>query len=622
MTTTNPDLSLIDASSLALAPLDSRSVPAARLKVRLAPREEAAILLAQAAEVEHALMAQYLYAAYAVRPRHDRQRVRNQCALLRRFMLQLAREEMGHLMSVQNLLRLIDAPLHLGGRTAQTNPGTLPFLYALEPPSTGSLAKYITAERPAYVADPVVREKLERIADVARQANAGQPVAHIGAIYERLRQIFEAELDDSHFHDDVDGVQARWDDWGYDATDYSQHHSRKVLVCHVAPDPRPSMDQLSPRQQAVAAIEQISEQGEGYPEVADCHYQRLLQLYDLVAVLESQGIVHHWPVAVNPTTRPPDAGAGQATPPGPGAATSYIESKRSRDWAQLFNLRYQLLLGYTGHFLHSPGPCYEEADAAPERLGDYTPRGLLLRGAFDEMRHLRKIAMKLVTMPLRDGAAGVHAGPTFELRTRLGAAGAGDAAAATATGSAAARPPPPAAWAQHRALIDASAPLIQALLAGDEPPNPFLQDLEQADRQTAEALDALAAGQPIPDLLHPRDFPKVANVIEQAARGFTVPGHGNFWTGVTFVEFSTLTFFGQRFLGQQDDEPERYCSDNSLFYRAISGTMPRYRPPIPASRQKFIKRWIDDEREWNDDLLHRIGAHHERSAIDDDEPER
>jgi hypothetical protein len=623
MTTPTPDLSLIDASSLALAPLDSRSVPAARLTVRLAPREEAAILLTQAAEVEHALMAQYLYAAYVVRRRHDQQRVRNQCALLRRFMLQLAREEMGHLMSVQNLLRLIGAPLHLGGMAARIHPVTLPFRYTLEPLSARSLAKYITAERPVHVADPIVREKLERIADIAQEANAGQPVAHIGAIYERLRQIFETQLDDSQLHDDPDqdSLQARWDDWGYDDTDYSRHRSRKVLVYHAAIDPS-LMDQLPLRQQALAAIRQISEQGEGYPVVADCHHQRLLQLYDLVAALESQGIVHHWPVAVNPTTRPPDTGAGPEAPPGLGPATSYIESARSRDWAQLFNLRYQLLLGYTGHFLHSPGPRYETDDTAPERLGDYTPRGLLLRGAFDEMRHLRKIAMKLVTMPLRDGDTGVHAGPTFELRAQPGEAGAGDAAAATATGSAAARPPPPTAWAQHRALIDASAPVIQALLAGEEkPPNPFLQDLERADRQTAEALDAVAAGQPIPDHLHPREFQKVASIIEQAARGFTVPGHGNFWTGVTCVEFTTLNFFGQRFLGHDAKEPEHYCAENSLLSSAISGTMPRYRPKIPASRQQFIRQWIDAQAP-DSDPLHRIGVHHERNAVDDDEPER
>ncbi|HWN69492.1 MAG TPA: ferritin-like domain-containing protein [Haliangium sp.] len=621
MTMSAPDLSLIDASSLVLAPLDTRSIPAARLSVRLAPREEAAILLTQAAEVEHALMAQYLYAAYAVRRQHDQQRVRNQSALLRRFMLQLAREEMGHLMSVQNLLRLIGAPLHLGGMTAQIHPGALPFRYTLEPLSTRSLAKYITAERPARVADPILRDKLERIADIARQANAGQPVAHIGAIYERLRQIFEAELDDSHFHDDPDSLQARWDDWGYDDTDRSPHQSRKVLVCHAAVAPGSGSDQLSLRQQAVAALRQIGEQGEGYPEVADCHYQRLLHLYDLVAALESQGFVHHWPVAVNPTTRRPDTSARPEALHGQEPSASYIESERSRDWAQLFNLRYRLLLGYTRHFLHSPGPRYENDAEALERLGDYTPRGLLLRGAFDEMRHLRQIAMKLVTMPLRDGDTSVHAGPTFELRALPGEAGAGDTAAMTATGSAAARPSRPSAWAQHRALIDASAPVIQALLAGDEPPNPFLQDLERADRQIVEALDALAAGQPIPEHLHPREFQKVANIIEQAARGFTVPGHGNFWTGVSCVEFTTLNFFGQRYLGYDAKEPERYRADNSLFFSAVSGFMPRYRPQIPASRQEFIRQWIDAQAP-DSDPLHRIGAHHERSAIDDDEPER
>jgi len=605
-----PNLSLIDESSLALTPLDTHDIPVARLRVATAPVVEAAILLALAAEVEHATMTQYLYAAYAVRRPRDPGPLRNQSALLRRFMLQLAREEMGHLMTVQNLLRLIGVPLYLGGTAESIHRSTLPFRYTLEPLSTRSLAKYITAERPAYVADLALRHKLDCIADIAQEANGGQPLRHIGAIYARLSTIFSsAALDDRQFHDDTEELQARWADWGYDDTDRSQHHSRKVLVCPAA-IAGPPMDTGSLRDQALAALRNISEQGEGYPDVADCHYQRLLHLYDMVAGPESRGFSYGWPVAVNPTTRPVDPAPHQDPPGGQPAIASYIESARSRTWAELFNLRYQLLLGYTWHFLHSPGPRYHETSEASdisdtsERLGDYTPRGLLLRGAFDEMRHLRKIAMKLVTMPLRDGDASVNAGPTFEL-------------GAVATGVAA---PPPGPWSHHLALLRASTILIQALLPSDAPPNPFLQDLGREDRRTTESLEALAAHRPIPDHLHPRKFEKVVSIVEQAARGFTIPGHGNFWTGVTCPEFAALSFYGMRYLGYDASAPERYCASTSLFFEAVGGAMPRFRPPIPASRQAFIRWWIDAQAPDNDPP-DRIGAHHERSAIDDDEPE-
>src|SRR5215207_7993234 len=76
----------------------------------LEPRDEAVFLLTAAAEVEHALMVQYLFAAYSLRvvegdvnfqPLKD----------LQDLILQIAREEMGHLATVQNLLHLIGGPL-------------------------------------------------------------------------------------------------------------------------------------------------------------------------------------------------------------------------------------------------------------------------------------------------------------------------------------------------------------------------------------------------------------------------------------------------------------------------------------------------------------------------------
>jgi hypothetical protein len=78
---------------------------------RLVPRDEAGFLLNAAAEIEHALMVQYLFAAYSVRiiP-GDASAV--ELGALQNQLLQVAREEMGHLMTVENLLLLIGAPLN------------------------------------------------------------------------------------------------------------------------------------------------------------------------------------------------------------------------------------------------------------------------------------------------------------------------------------------------------------------------------------------------------------------------------------------------------------------------------------------------------------------------------
>ncbi len=71
-------------------------------------RTELARLLQVAAAIEHSLMVQYLYAAYSA----DVVIAAGQfpdAALWQQQLLTVAREEMGHLMTVQNALRLIGA---------------------------------------------------------------------------------------------------------------------------------------------------------------------------------------------------------------------------------------------------------------------------------------------------------------------------------------------------------------------------------------------------------------------------------------------------------------------------------------------------------------------------------
>src|SRR5436309_3069621 len=77
----------------------------------LAPHDEAVFLLHIAAEVEQALMLQYLYAAYSLNTDPDLPPDRKaQVRAWRATVLGIAREEMGHLVTVQNLLRLMGAP--------------------------------------------------------------------------------------------------------------------------------------------------------------------------------------------------------------------------------------------------------------------------------------------------------------------------------------------------------------------------------------------------------------------------------------------------------------------------------------------------------------------------------
>jgi len=103
------------------------------------PREKAIRLLQTAAAVEHSLLVQYLYAGYSF-------------SLPNRDILNIAIEEMSHLMTVQNLLKLIGAEPDLSrqdfGPPAGDEVRLFPFNLNLEPLTNVSLAKYVVAESP------------------------------------------------------------------------------------------------------------------------------------------------------------------------------------------------------------------------------------------------------------------------------------------------------------------------------------------------------------------------------------------------------------------------------------------------------------------------------------------
>jgi hypothetical protein len=86
------------------------SVPA-----EFTPHRYAVFLLHIAAEIEHALMVQYLYAAFSLggpQVPKDR-RIEVEVSQWREIILGIAKEEMGHLMTVQNVLRCLGGPLNL-----------------------------------------------------------------------------------------------------------------------------------------------------------------------------------------------------------------------------------------------------------------------------------------------------------------------------------------------------------------------------------------------------------------------------------------------------------------------------------------------------------------------------
>lgn len=357
----------------------------------LAPRDEAVFLLNIAAEVEHALMVQYLFAAYSLRD--PSQFPDDQAALVRAWrsaIATVAREEMGHLITVQNLLRSLGAPLSLARDEFPVNTGFYPFAFRLEPLSKNSVAKYAFAEMPPIAAaEDIEGVTAAEIADITKRAdedNTGQPVNRVGKLYEQLTTIIQS-LPETDFSASSQSQQARFDEWGLAKHD--------ILILSVGS-----------RADAIAALQQISEQGEG-PVTAkaaadpESHFQRFLSIYRQIP---DQGSWQPaYPIIPDPNVRSPVAGVdnpGQITQP------------EARLWAQLLNARYRRLLLTLLHSL--------EIESPPPTGLNNTPRGLLISWAFSEMYQLRSIANLLVTLPATAASKEKRtAGPPFEMPSSL-----------------------------------------------------------------------------------------------------------------------------------------------------------------------------------------------------------
>jgi hypothetical protein len=542
----------------------------------LAPRDEMVFLLHTGAEIEHALLVQYLYAAYSLKspkevpPEHSK-KVRE----WKRTLLDIAREEMGHLISVQNLLRLIGGPVNLEREDYPFRSQLYPFPFRFEPLSRASLAKYVVAEMP-NIADPTdeVKEIVARATSAPAGASGGAgQVNQVGEIYGRVMQLLnvpqqggEAGLLDEDFVADPSNRQARYDAWGGAAS---------VLV----PD-------IANRANALLAVAELAEQGEGLDDSLErpSHYQRLLAIYRELP--EAGEWEPTYPVPVDPDTGP---SAGVIDEPEHGRITH----PRSLKWAKLFNLRYRLLLAYLAHFLTMDGRLLDDN-------ADYTPRGLLNKWTFDEMRHLSEVAGKLVTLPRLEGEPegperperAERAGAPFELPYTLNLP---DLERDR--------------WRTHYDVIGTCISLEKSIEAahpedaGDE----LLQGLLMSDQEAQRLARAVMVGEP---LAYPEtNFGKVVRLLEGSVRGFRIGAHRNFWRGVTRDEFVAMSVFGQPLIALRPDGS--FDAANSNLIKALRGEppfdappdgehdparyprMPAEHPPMPAQGIEYIYRWIE-----------------------------
>src|SRR3954471_4450406 len=142
----------------------------------LGPRDEAIFLLHTAAEIEHSLMVQYLYAGWSL-PRDGPDLVRR----WRREVLQVAREEMAHFIDVQNLLRFVGGPLNFDREDFPFRTEFYPFPFRLERLHRKPLALYVAAEMPTH--SDIDPELIAEVLRLAGGATGGEHVNRVGALY-------------------------------------------------------------------------------------------------------------------------------------------------------------------------------------------------------------------------------------------------------------------------------------------------------------------------------------------------------------------------------------------------------------------------------------------------------
>lgn len=338
----------------------------------MSPRDEAIFLLHTAAEIEHVLMVQYLYAAWSLPPDGP--------AVVRRWrreILQIAREEMAHFASVQNLLRLIGGPLNFDREDFPFRTDFYPFPFRLEPLCRASLARYIAAEMPAEPdVDPSLIDEVVRL---AIGEGSGQPVNRVGALYNRLTTLFsdDQKLPDGLFRPDTaDDIQAP-------PARYRADVGRGPLYLRTVRD----------RGEALSLLADVANQGEGEENMPRSHFLIFVDIFDAWPAGDEE--TPSLDVPTHPNTISAGSGADDAD-----LAAGRITHPRAGAWASIFNHHYRMLLSWLQH-------------ALLRRTRDPASSGLSLR-AFAEMLVLSDVGDLLTTLPRTEDDGG-RAGAPFEL---------------------------------------------------------------------------------------------------------------------------------------------------------------------------------------------------------------
>ena len=408
-------------------------------------------LLSVDAEVEHGLKVQYLYAGYSLGGSHIPEKYREQVRCWQEIILGIAKEEMGHLITIQNVLRLIGSPMHFDRDDYLWDCVLYPFSFKLEPLTIKSLAKYVYAESPEGWIDSDAPAAIE-IKAIIQAEGHGDPV---GALFKVMLQLIEDTdaIPDTVFQAPTYPYQAKFDEWG---RGYAGGNRGNTTEGHPVGAPDVLIVPLTSRDDARNALKVVAEQGEARTEEDSgdlpSHFNRFLLIYkELSEVLKEmpEGWQPSRNLAINPYTDSKESADVDG---------DLIENEEAVLWANLLNSRYRLLLAFIRHsFLLDDG--FNQSVVS-------SPRGTIVNSAFGEMYNIRSITNVLIKTPIKKGSDKM-AGPPFAIPYSM------DLPLGEHN-----------RWRQHQDIIIGSQKLVKDLLAITSSENHnYLKSLQDSDER-------------------------------------------------------------------------------------------------------------------------------------------
>jgi CDGSH-type Zn-finger protein/truncated hemoglobin YjbI len=348
-------------------------------------REALIYMLCEAAELEHAIMCQYLFAVFSLKQTADEGLSDAEVDTVRRWrqkVAHVATQEMLHLALVQNLLSAIGAAPHMSrpNLPAPANHYPAGVQLVLMPFGEQALQHFMFLERP----EGMDLRDAEGLAAMARATPAmtdrdivprGQDFATVGHLYRSIEAGL-ARLADKEGEDWLFIGPAR-------AQATPKHFGWRELV---------TVTDLASAQRA---IDEILEQGEGpRGNWRDAHFGQFVAILDEYRQLKD----------ANPDFDPVrPVMAANVRQPERDVPVPLISDPLTARVADLFNVGYEILLQvFQRFFAHT-----EESDPQLQLLADATV-GLMTRV-------LRPLGDLITTLPVGDDHPGTTAGPSFEL---------------------------------------------------------------------------------------------------------------------------------------------------------------------------------------------------------------